>query len=518
MAKMVSDQNPESMLIDEQERRLHPFSWLFVLVSQLRPMLFPLLLLIIFGRGEKWELFGLVGAIVFALYALVYSLGFRYRIGERELVVREGIFARTERHVPYERIQNIVQKRTLLHRLFGVTELRLESAGGKRPEAMMNVIRVDEARRIEHILRDHSKLDLGASTAAAESAPLHSLEASELIKLGLVNNRGMVAIGALTALYWQTVPTDWRFSRHLSSWFEQLSEMWFGAAPGFFLNAVSALILLLALWLSLKVLSIAMAFLSFYGFRLKVKDTRVSTEAGLLTRHVANARFDKIQRILIGENWLSRRLGRRWLSCEVAAGGEANAENESLRLRWLAPLALPEDISRIIATLTPGLDIQCLQWRPLHPNAWRRVFKSSLLLWSAPLPAALWMFGIWAGVLWLIIAALVYAYARGWARFSAYAYEADVIAFRAGWLSRQWTVAKIAKGQTVTFATSPFDRRHHMASISVDTAGAGASNLALSIPYLPHAEASALAECLRHRLAMELAADEGRATIVSTQR
>ena len=133
--------------------RLHPLSWLFALLIQLRPLVVPLLVLIFLGRGEWWELFIVVGAVGYALYALIYSIGFRYRLGDDELLVKEGIFARTERHIPYARIQNIVRRRNLLHRAFGVAELRLESAGGDKPEAVMNVITLAAAEQIEAVLR-----------------------------------------------------------------------------------------------------------------------------------------------------------------------------------------------------------------------------------------------------------------------------------------------------------------------------------------------------------------------------
>src|SRR5690349_7784278 len=105
--------------MESETHRLHPFSWLFVLLTQLRTVALPLIILLVFRRGDSWELWGAVGAAGLALHAFVYSHGFRYRLGEGELLVREGIFARTERHIPYARIQNIVQLRNPLHRLFG---------------------------------------------------------------------------------------------------------------------------------------------------------------------------------------------------------------------------------------------------------------------------------------------------------------------------------------------------------------------------------------------------------------
>ena len=184
--------------------RLHPLSWLFALLIQLRPLVVPLLVLIFLGRGEWWELFIVAGAVGYALYALIYSIGFRYRLSDDELLVKEGIFARTERHIPYARIQNIVQRRNLLHRAFGVAELRLESAGGEKPEAVMNVITLAAAEQIEAVLRSEK----AQPETADLRAPLLALDWRELLRLGLVRNRGGVVIGAMFALAWQFEPWE----------------------------------------------------------------------------------------------------------------------------------------------------------------------------------------------------------------------------------------------------------------------------------------------------------------------
>ncbi|MEO6066291.1 MAG: PH domain-containing protein, partial [Lysobacterales bacterium] len=173
------------------ERRLHPWSWLFVLFTQLRQVLVPLVVLLVFGRGDRWEFFGVAAAAGLSLYALIYSVGFRYRLRGDELIVKEGIFNRTERHIPIGRIHNVVQRRNPLHRLFGVTELRLESAGGSKPEAVMNVIARAEADRLERVLREgvghvvESAAFEGEAPEGEAPEVLHALGLGELVRLGI---------------------------------------------------------------------------------------------------------------------------------------------------------------------------------------------------------------------------------------------------------------------------------------------------------------------------------------------
>jgi putative membrane protein len=478
------------------EGRLHPFSWLFVLVTQLRQVFLPLVVVVLFGRGAWWDSVGAAGALGLALYSLVYSFGFRYRLGPDALVVREGILNRTERHIPYARIQNVVQRRNPLHRMFGVTELRLESAGGSRPEAVMNVITVAEALRIEELLRGAAP---AAGAAAADGETLLALPPRELARLGLVTNRGLVAVGAAFALAAQLGIWE-RGGREVVPGIdlEAASALLGGGVRG---AALAAVLGLAAFVVALKALSVAVAVVTFHGFRLRRVGERVAVEHGLLTRHVASARRDKVQRLLVGETWLARRLGRRWLSCEVAAGVPgAGGEHEGRRLQWLAPEATPAAVQRVLEAVAPGLALDALPWMPLHRLAWRRRFGRRALLLAIACAAAAAVAGPWALVALPLLLPLLVVAARGWARFAAYACDGRHFAFRSGWLAHQWVVARVDKGQALLLSSTPFDRRRGMATVELDSAGAVPTNPRLRVPYLAELEARELVARLRAAL------------------
>lgn len=496
------------------ERRLHPFSWLFVLLTQLRQVIVPLLVLLVLGRGEWWELMAVVGAAGLALYSLVYSFGFRYRLEADELVVREGILDRTERHIPYARVQNIVQKRNPLHRLFGVSELRLESAGGAKPEAVMSVIPLADALRIERILRAHGPdaeaEDATAAPPAIDGAPSPSpillrLPLAELLRLGLVTNRGWVVIGAGFAALWQVVPEERGVARGIWRLVEPLIGRGAEYIPGPLAFAVSAALFLLAAMLAVKGLSLLMAMVDFHAFTLERRGERVRTEAGLLTRRVASARRDKIQRLLYAEGWLMRRMGRQALSCEVAGGLVAANEDAGARLRWLAPIARPAEIERIADEVATGLLPARMDWQPLHPRAWRRMFNASAFWLSVIALPLLIAFGPWVLAGWAVLVAWTFIESRAAARFAGWAFDGEVFAVRGGWLTRRWTLAQVGRGQSVSLVSTPLDRRAGMASMSMDTAGVRPGSFKLRVDYLDAAQARALHLALSRRLDPERA-------------
>jgi putative membrane protein len=87
---------------------------------------------------------------------------------------------------------------------------------------------------------------------------------------------------------------------------------------------------------------------------------------------------------------------------------------------------------------------------------------------------------------------VIIARARLWAAHAAYAEHDGLIAVRRGWLNRSWRFADVSKLQTIQLSETPFDRRHGMATVWLDTAGARSRDGALRIPFLPAREARAL--------------------------
>ncbi|KFA26310.1 membrane protein, partial [Xanthomonas vasicola pv. musacearum NCPPB 4384] len=119
------------------EQRLHPLSWVFVLLQQIRQFLIPLAALVLFGNRDGSSDFadqiatGVVIAVLVAISVLRYFT-YRYRIGSDGVSIRSGLLERSRRDIPFARIHNVVVHQSLLHRLAGVAEVRLESAGGHK--------------------------------------------------------------------------------------------------------------------------------------------------------------------------------------------------------------------------------------------------------------------------------------------------------------------------------------------------------------------------------------------------
>ncbi|MFN7519659.1 MAG: PH domain-containing protein [Lysobacteraceae bacterium] len=486
--------------------RLHPLSWLFILLQQLKSFALPIGVLLFSGRGEQstWELWGLAVAGVLALVSVWRYFTFRYGFADRALVIRSGLLERNLRVIPFDRVQNVTLHQTLLHRLARVAEVRLESAAGGhgglgRAEAQMQVLPLAEAHALEATVRGAGRVAAGADAVAVpppgpEATRWLHLPTAELVRLGLISNRGMLVVaGAFAAL---TQAGEGVMDDVGKAAFETgkrsvaLAEGW---QPGPLAWAAGALLLLVALFAAVRLLSIGLAIIQFHDFQLWSGPRELRVERGLLNRIRTHLPKRRIQAYSLTESFLHRRFRRQSLRVDRASNDVAN---EAQSVRDLVPLATPASMDAILAALLPGAAWPPQRWHPLHARAWWRVFAlPALLVVLATVPLVAWR-GPPALCLLALLPALLLR-ARLWARYSAWSLEDGVVAFRQGWLDRHWRFVETAKVHAVSVHESPFDRRHGMASVLVDTLGTSPLVPSLRVPYLPAAEARALAEALR---------------------
>lgn len=490
------------------ERRLHPWSWLFVLIQQLKQFILPLIALLFFGQranddGPWWtNLAPLIAIGVLAATSLLRYFTYRYRIGSDVLSIRDGWLHRSLREIPFARIHNVVVHQSLLHRMFGVAEVRLESAGGRKPEAQMQVLRLDEALALERQVRQRGHGAAATPEAAvatvSEGDTLLSLPLGEVVRLGLVSNRGMIVAAAAFGGAWQLFPR-----KLMANFVESLVQRTSGYVGQLHLGLLStalAVVVLLALaMLLLRGLSVLLALLQYYGFRLSEAQRRLTVERGLLARLRTSVARRRVQAWTLHEGVLHRLLKRRSLRIDTAVAQQG--QNDQRTLKELAPIATPEACDALVRHLLPQAQWPREQWRSVGTDQWWRLCLFTVVWVPLAVVAASWQFGAWGllPLLWLPWAAFK---ARRRVQRMGWSVDERLVAVRGGWWTRWWRFAELDKLQALRLERGPLDRRCGTASLWLDTAGANAATAPpLRLQFVPLAEAQALYAELSRTLA-----------------
>jgi putative membrane protein len=461
-------------------RRLHPWSLVFRIGTAARRLLLPLVALLFVSRGEGSELVLAVFFVPAVVAAIVRYLSYGYRLGADELVIREGIVTRNERHVPYARIQNIDLVQGLVQRWLGVAEARLETASGKEPEAVMRVLSLGEIAELrERVFRE---------TKGPAAEPVYRARASDLALLGLTSHRGLAVVAAAIGALWQLEP--WGYGP------ESLARKIASVDPSQ-ATGLLALGAFLAVVIVLTLVSVAWTIVRLHGFTLEALGDDLSARYGLLTRIAATVPRQRIQRLAIHRGPLHRWLGYASVQIETAgrrAGGkhgDGSSGREVERL-WLAPWIEDRALDALVARALPSVDLSTVVWQPLATRAGRRILVRGLVLVLLFGVGPLVLLGPRVLVVLAPLLALVAIHARLWARRARYALLDDAVVWDSGWWTHRTSIVPYEKIQVVALSESPFDRRNGMASLAVDTAGAGSVSHSFLVPYLQKREAGAL--------------------------
>ncbi len=464
-----------------QPHWLHPISLFFEFASNIRSQILPAIIALF--TATQWGMVGLgIALMVFAIsmgVAIFRYVTLRYQLKEDDLIIDQGWIFRQHRTIPLARIQNIDLVQNLMHRLFRVAEVRIETASGNDAEAKLRVLSLAEVVRLRaRIFRERSNSfahasesgvvvegmpqDIAQPTIAQMGSPetVLAIPTKDLILAGIISDRGWVMIAVVTGLMWQLEPWEHRKIGN------QVQVWWNWAFGGLANQGWRALLVLLPLafaaFLLLKIFSAVWHILRFHGYRLQRVGDDLRIECGLFTKLSATIPRPRIQFISIHRSWLARRLGLAAIRIETASSsGEGDNATVSISRRWFVPVIRETAIAEVMKQLRPGLiwDESQIAWSPLSPKAGKRMLRLGLMISACVLVCLIWFQWIAAiaSAVLLLLASIWYAKKKS--RSMAYARTDWGVIYRSGLLGKICSMTFMDKIQTVVVRHSPFDRR-----------------------------------------------------------
>jgi putative membrane protein len=469
-------------------RRLHLLSPVFFAVGHAR-RLWPLALLV--AARRQWWLLAL-GALVLLAWTTVEWLRRTYALEGGALRLEEGVLSRQLRAVPFDRIQQVDLVRKPLHRLLGVATLRVETAGGgSAAEVDLDVVTLAEARALRsRLLRAKAALvpeqpgaaavpggashaDPAADEVAARPAErvLLRLGLGEVMLAGITGSRAaaaLVVLGPLSqATDWFPGLSDWLLAR-----FDPQAVRPTTPAAFLVVAALAAVV-----WLGLAAVS---SIVTDHGFTVARVGDDLVVRRGLLERREAVLPLTRLQVVRIEESLLRRALGLA--SVRLQSAGRAGRSDETAS-RLAIPILQRLQVNRILGELLPGAaPIPALAAPPAAARrraVTRSVLRTALVAAVVALP--IWFLatrnglGVAPRFALFVLPLLALAVVVGLAAYRSLGHAAGerFLYARAGAAIRVLTVVPVAKAQSGSVRSSPFQRRAGLATLHVDIAGGG---------------------------------------------
>ena len=397
-------------------------------------------------RGDIPTLVLIIGAVIvgivvlvalIAVYQVISYKHLYYELGPEEFNLYSGILNKKRVHVPYQRIQSVDQRATLIQRIFGVCSVSIDTAGGASNKAVMvpyvQKTQAEELRRelfarkqyvvaVQNGAASEAEAAAAAVAVAAGAVPQGVHEAAnanvldapaeiwqdvrgvfggaavdtgrvtyeygmsnkELIFTGLSNNTAFFVVvigivGAVAQFMGEMAPL-------LSGTMEPLVGNVVGASVQLFGgNLIAAGVAAfvgasLVLWL----LSAIGACISYGGFRACRRDNRIEVEHGLLQHRFQGVDVDRVQSVVVKQSFIRRLLGYCELSLgkiDAAAEG-SDDQQKSLNQQGLVihPFVKMTRVPEILAGIIPEFADVPTDNIPVAPVGLRRAITRRCLI------------------------------------------------------------------------------------------------------------------------------------------
>ena len=441
--------------------------------------------------GGGWQMTTLILIGVFVIVAGSALWGFlswratTYEVSGGAFHLRQGVIQKNERTIPLEHVQSVDTVQGIIQRLFGVVEVRVETAGGgaSEPDATLSALGRGAAEALRREIEGPRREDF----AEEESGPvvLRRLGTRELLIAGATSGQIGVALSLIAVV-------SQLFDDVLSEGFVQ--RLYESLAPRS-VTAVVALILIVGLlaWL----LAIGGTILAYAGFTLSRDGDFLYIKRGLLERREATIPLARIQAVRIVEGVLRQPFGLAALRVESAGYGEDAGVSTTL-----FPLVPRKEAQKLLIDATPEFAVAPtlgrLPARALRRYILRATIPALLLAAAIALTYFLTLDSLLGGLFALVL--IPPAAAHGWLRYRAagWAFEDDRLITRIRRLARSTAIAPRRRLQSRDVIRSPFQRRARLATFRARVASGG-RGAALQVADLDSDTADALAASLGPR-------------------
>ncbi len=322
----------------ELEGRLHPLAVLVIARRFIGASLLPMLALIVSAGVRVVLPIALVLLLVGVPLAVLSWWRFRYRVGDGKLELHSGVFSRSVRTIPLDRIRGVDVTEPFIHRLLGLVKVDVEAAAGGRSKAELSLAAVsrEQADQLREAVLAGPRGAAGEE--AAEAQPVYRATPGLLVLGGLTSMRYLLAPAAVVGVVFN-------LADDLPGGIVDRAT---DAAADRFPTDALGIVLVVALGIGLVVLAaIAGSLLVDWRFTVRDEGERLAASRGLLTRRVVHLDRDRIRGADVRDSPLRRPLGLSSVNA-IAAGLRGRTGGTAL-----APVIHNAELPRLLQAVDP---------------------------------------------------------------------------------------------------------------------------------------------------------------------
>ncbi|GGM19158.1 UPF0699 transmembrane protein YdbT [Paraliobacillus quinghaiensis] len=332
-----------------EAKRLHPAAIIFRIITIARQSIFGLLPIILLASNDGFFSYLLFGGVFLLLLLIGYSIlswmRFTYRVEEDQLRIEQGVLIRKKRTISKHRIQSIDLSQNVIHRIFGLTKVQIETAGSDRTvDAALSAVTFVDGKLLHDELKQKTKV---AETIEEETTtdshpdkayPSRKISFPKLFIAGSTSGSFGVILGLFAfalseaesfipdTIYQET--TNWLISQAIQT------------------IVILGLLVFIGIWL----IGILGTVIKYGNFTITRYEEELYITRGLLEKKQTTIPLKRIQAVGIKESVIRQPLGFAAVFVEIA-GGEVDKQEGTQTL--LFPLMRRSKVQGFLQEIVP---------------------------------------------------------------------------------------------------------------------------------------------------------------------
>lgn len=451
----------------------------------------PFILIIIFRSNfitpDDAKLLAIVVASLVILFSIWSYFRFYFFIKDKKLHVHKGVFNRTKLDIPFDRIQSVSFEKNIIHQIFHVARLKIDTAGSAKEEFEFTALDLERAEELRSFIMRHRETSIVEAKDEAfvrqDATLLIHHGVSDLIKVGVSQNH-LRTVGIILAFFIglrDRIRESFgdRYVDQIDTYAEYIFENTLVYGLGLFI------ILLIISFLGTLLITV----LRYFDLRLWKTSDGYKLVSGLFNRREQVVGDQKIQII----RWVSNPI-RKMFKIVLFRFYQASSAMGTRRTSITVPGIYTSHLDSIVKSFLDGLH----DFGPSHSIHRSYFYRRALYIAFIPALALLGIFLLTFNQRWLIISVLWMVIVTVFQHYQQkkwhFYFTPYCIQTASGVFERVHKAILLYKIQGATIRQSPYQRRKALATIILHTASGD-----VKIPYLDSKQAMQIKNYILYR-------------------
>ena len=384
-------------------KRHHPMLMLLDIWKMGRNVLFFVITFFII-KHQSGETFFTYGRLV-VLLAIVASLiltvlkwaSKKYEVDDRSFHLYEGILTKTNRTIPFSKVENTNQHTSLFHRLTGMTSLTFETGmSGDEAAVEFEVISTKEAERLKQKVTVNPKLEEvervephEESGRKAQGRRVHfKAQKKDLFKASFTSLSFFVLVPIIGSLYFK-MNEVFEVRKRAEGFLQLILDSWWKVSL--------ALVAIILVSISFGVVR---TFLKYGNYEITSDQDRIYISKGVLDETDFVISKNNVQAVQLHQTLMKRILGLA--EVKLTSVGELREDEERFEINSLYPFLPIQKAYEMVQELLPSYQMTDQMKSLPAKSFWIRMMRPS------------WIWMIATGVLWYFKPSIIDAVDISW--------------------------------------------------------------------------------------------------------